>query len=45
MLVLNDICQYEGKYAALSMKICHFLELSLSAVFGKKFQSTGTYTK
>ena len=44
MLISNGICQYERKYAVLNKNICHSLGPSLSALSGKKFQSTGTYT-
>ena len=44
MPISNGICQYLRKNAALNENICHFLGPSPSALSGKKFQSTGTYT-
>ena len=43
MLISNDICQYERKYAVLNKNICHFLR-PWPSVFSEKTQSTETYT-
>ena len=44
ILIWNDICQYEGKYAALNKNLCHFLGPSPSVISRKKIQRTETYT-
>ena len=43
VLISNGICQYEGRYAALSKNICHFLGPSPSAISGKNPKHRNIY--
>ena len=44
MLISNGICQYKGEICRAKQKYMPFSGPSPSALSGKKFQTTGTYT-